>query len=66
MVGDVGCRVNVRSSEEIASAMIAILDGRHKDVRASGPALAARFGASSMADHFIEIYETARKTKGNC
>lgn len=66
VVGNVGCRVNVRSSEEIASAMIAVLRGQHKDVRVSGPALAARFSASSMADHFIEIYETLRKTKSNC
>ena len=66
VVGDVGCRVNVRSSEEIASAMIAVLRGQHKDVRVSGPALAARFGASSLADRFIEIYETLRKTKESC
>jgi glycosyltransferase involved in cell wall biosynthesis len=58
IVGDVGCRVNARSSEEIASAMITVLRGQHKDVRVSGPALGARFGASSMADRFIEIYES--------
>ncbi|MBV8770935.1 MAG: glycosyltransferase family 4 protein [Deltaproteobacteria bacterium] len=63
VVGEVGLRVNAESSEEIASAMIAVLRGRHKDVRAIGPALAARFGAASMADHLIEIYENLRKTR---
>jgi glycosyltransferase involved in cell wall biosynthesis len=66
VVGEVGLRVNARSSEEIASAMIAVLRGGHKDVRTIGPALAARFGAASMADRLIEIYKNLRKTRKNC
>jgi glycosyltransferase involved in cell wall biosynthesis len=60
VVGDLGLRVNARSAEAIASAMMAVLRGDVPDVSASGPLLAARFGASSVADHFTGIYQAVR------
>lgn len=61
IVGDVGLRVNPRSADQIADAMMAVLRGEAPDVRDSGAALAARFGASSMADHLVGIYEDVRR-----
>jgi len=61
VVGDLGIRINPRSAEQIATAMLAVLRGKFQDVSHSGPAFAARFGGSSMADHFVGIYEGLRE-----
>ncbi|MGO9455402.1 MAG: glycosyltransferase family 4 protein [Candidatus Binataceae bacterium] len=58
IVGDAGMQVEVKSSEQIAAAMITVLRRQHKDVTISGPALAARYSSSSVADCLTKIYES--------